>query len=77
MNSDKMKEKADDLQDQAEDAARSFKERAAEWQQTARENITDFAQNTDTYVHENPWPAIGITAVFAFALGLVIGARRR
>lgn len=77
MNSDKMKEKAEDLQDQAEEAAQSFTERAAEWQHAARENITNFAQNTDTYVHENPWPAIGITAVFAFALGLIIGARRR
>ena len=73
MSSEKMKEQADDLQE----AARSFKERAAEWQQAARENITDLARNTDTYVHENPWPAIGLTAVFAFALGLVIGARRR
>jgi ElaB/YqjD/DUF883 family membrane-anchored ribosome-binding protein len=76
MNSDKIKEQAQDLQGQAEEAARSFTERAAEWQQAARENITTFAQNTDTYVHENPWPAIGITAVFAFALGLIMGGRR-
>jgi ElaB/YqjD/DUF883 family membrane-anchored ribosome-binding protein len=73
MNSEKMKEQADDLQG----AVQSLKERAAEWQQAARENITDFARNTDTYVHDNPWPAIGITAVFAFAMGLIIGARRR
>ena len=72
MSAEKIKEQADDLQE----AAQSLKERAAEWQQAARENITDFARNTDTYVHENPWPAIGITAVFAFALGLIIGARR-
>ena len=73
MNSEKMKEQTDDLQE----AAQSLRERAAEWQQAARENITNFAQNTDTYVHENPWQAIGITALFAFALGLVVGGRRR
>ncbi|HLX70619.1 MAG TPA: hypothetical protein VKV04_13415 [Verrucomicrobiae bacterium] len=77
MNSDKIKEKAEDLQEQAAEAARSFKERAADWQDSARENITTFAKNTHTYVHENPWPAIGITAVFAFALGLMVGGRRR
>ena len=77
MNSDKIKEKTEDLQDQAAEATQSFKERAAEWQQSARENITTFAQNTDTYVHENPWPALGITALFAFAMGLIMGARRR
>lgn len=68
---------SDNIKDQAEEAAQSFKERAAEWQETARENITNFAQNTDTYVHENPWPALGITALFAFALGLIVGGRRR
>lgn len=77
MNSDKIKQQAEGLQDQAQEAAQSFKERAAEWQQAARENISNFAENTDTYVHENPWPAIGITAVFAFALGLIVGVRRR
>lgn len=77
MNPDKIKEKAEDLQGQAAEAVQSFKERAADWQDAARENITNFARDTDTYVHENPWPALGITAVFAFAVGLMVGGRRR
>jgi len=77
MNSDQIKEQVEDLQEQAGEMAQNFKERAMEWKETARENITNFARTTDDYVHDNPWPAIGITAAFAFALGLVIGMRRR
>ena len=76
MSADKIKEKIEGFQDEAADTAQSMKERALEWQRTATDGVVTFAKTTDTYVHDNPWPAIGMTALFAFALGLLMGTRR-
>lgn len=72
MSADKIK----DFQEQAQETAQTLKERAMEWQRTATDGVVTFAKSTDTYVHENPWPAIGMTALFAFAVGLLMGSRR-
>lgn len=76
MSADKIKEKVEDFQDQAEETAQTMKARALEWQRTATDGVVTFAKSTDAYVHESPWPAIGMTALFAFALGLLLGTRR-
>lgn len=76
MSADKIKEKAEDFQAEAEETAQTLKERAIEWRRTATDGVVTFAKTTDTYVHENPWPAIGMTALFAFAVGLLLGSRR-
>lgn len=73
---DQVKDQVEDLQDDAEETAQTLRERAAQWQRTATDGVVNIARNTDSYVHDNPWPAIGMTAVFAFALGLLIGKRR-
>lgn len=73
---DQVKDQVEDLQDEAAETARSLTERAAQWQRAATDGVVNIAKNTDSYVHENPWPAIGLAAVFAFALGLWIGTRR-
>ena len=77
MSADKMRNQGEEIQDEMEETAQSLKERAIEWKRAATDGVTSFAKTTDTYVHENPWPAIGITALFAFALGIIIGGRRR
>jgi ElaB/YqjD/DUF883 family membrane-anchored ribosome-binding protein len=33
------------------------------------------AKATNRYVHENPWPSLGVAAGAAFILGLLIGRR--
>jgi ElaB/YqjD/DUF883 family membrane-anchored ribosome-binding protein len=33
------------------------------------------AQATDQYVHENPWPSIGIAAVAGLVVGVLLGRR--
>lgn len=76
MSADKMKEQMEEFQDEAQETAQTLKERAQEWQRTATDGMVNFAKTTDTYVHDNPWPAIGMTALFAFAIGLLVGTRR-
>ena len=76
MNPNKIKEQGEEFQE-AEESAQTLKERALQWKQTATDGVANFARTTDTYVHENPWPAIGMTALFAFALGILVGNRRR
>ena len=75
MSADKMKEQIEDLQDEAQETAQTFKERAMEWKQTATDGVVSFAKTTDTYVHENPWRAVGIAAGVGLLLGLLIGRR--
>lgn len=76
MSADKTKEQMQEFQDEAEDTAQTLKERALEWQRNATDSMVNFAKTTDNYVHDNPWPAIGMTALFAFAIGLLVGTRR-
>lgn len=76
MNTDQLKEKTDDLQDTAREAGRKIKDKASQWQQTAKDNATTVARAADDYVRDNPWGAIGLVAVFALALGILIGGRR-
>ena len=33
------------------------------------------ANATNGYVHENPWPSIGVAAGIAFVAGLLVGRR--
>ena len=75
MNKDQLKEKAGDLQDAATEAGRNFKDNAVRWHKVARKNARTAAKATDDYVRDNPWGAIGMVAVFAFAFGLVVGRR--
>lgn len=76
MNTDQIKDKAEDLQDSAIETGRNLKNKAAQWQQAAKDNATNVARATDSYVRDNPWGAIGVVAVFALAIGLLIGGRR-
>jgi len=67
---------ANEIQDRAEETAQSLKEKALDWQRAAKENVGQWARNTDDYVHENPWMTIGLAALAAFTFGLLLGSRR-
>jgi ElaB/YqjD/DUF883 family membrane-anchored ribosome-binding protein len=75
MNKDQIKEKAEDFQDAALEATRNLKNQASRWQRVATKNAANAAKATDSYVRDNPWGAIGLVAVFAFAFGLLAGRR--
>jgi ElaB/YqjD/DUF883 family membrane-anchored ribosome-binding protein len=50
-------------------------ERLRTWEETAVEKGKKIAANTDHYVHEKPWYAVGIAAGFGLLLGLLISRR--
>ena len=77
MNTDQLKEQAENFQEEATETARTLKERALEWKETARDSVVGAAKTTDTYVRDNPWIAVGVVGLFAFTLGVFVGSRRR
>ena len=87
MNKSDVKDKAQDLQDQAEDTAQDLKSRvqdtaknlqktAQQWQKQAVKTSRRAAQATDEYVHDNPWTVITSVAIGCFALGFLLGRDR-
>ncbi len=57
------------ITDQIEDNINAGKYTLSELQKALVEKTKEAAKTTDTYVHDNPWTAIGVAA----GLGLVIG----
>lgn len=52
---------------------KSAKARLGDLEHAALERAKATAQATDTYVHEKPWHAIGITAGVGVLVGLAVG----
>jgi ElaB/YqjD/DUF883 family membrane-anchored ribosome-binding protein len=52
---------------------KAAKEKLAELEGRAMEKTKEAARATDTYVHENPWQAIGFTAGVSVLVGVTIG----
>jgi len=75
MNKEQLKDQAENFQDTAMEAGRNLRDQAIRWQKIAKKNTTKAAKATDAYVRDNPWGAIGVVAVFAFAVGLMVGRR--
>ncbi len=59
----------------AEKSLSAAKARLDEIEEAAMEKAKAAAKATDTYVHENPWQAIGIAAGVGFLVGLLIGRK--
>ena len=51
------------------------KERLVDLQATVSEGARIVATNTDEYVHETPWPAIGVSAARGVLVGFVLARR--
>jgi ElaB/YqjD/DUF883 family membrane-anchored ribosome-binding protein len=71
---------------QAGERIQAARERASETVRAAREALVDTQEavtrraraavkDTDDYVHDNPWEAVGIAAGVAFVIGLLVGRR--
>jgi ElaB/YqjD/DUF883 family membrane-anchored ribosome-binding protein len=59
----------------AEESLRNARTRIIDLEQQMMARAKAAAQATDDYVHENPWPSIGIAAGVAFVAGLLVGRR--
>ncbi len=59
----------------AEQSLRHARARIVEMEQQMMARAKAAAQATNGYVHENPWPSIGIAAGVAFIAGLLVGRR--
>ncbi|HEX6137172.1 MAG TPA: DUF883 family protein [Casimicrobiaceae bacterium] len=68
-------ERAKDLRAQVEAKLLAAKLRLQELQGDAMDHAKAAARYTDDYVHDNPWPAIGVAAGVGFLLGLLISRR--
>ncbi len=57
----------------AEQNLKAAKEKLVQLEQAAVEKTKAAAKATDTYVHDNPWQSIGITAGVSVLIGITIG----
>lgn len=51
------------------------KERLSDAQDVVFDRTKAAATATDQYVHDNPWPSIGIAAAIGLLVGIIIGRR--
>lgn len=68
-------DKARDLRSQVETQLLRAKLRLQEFEADAVDRAKAAARATDDYVHENPWPVIGISAAIGIAVGLLLNRR--
>jgi ElaB/YqjD/DUF883 family membrane-anchored ribosome-binding protein len=59
----------------AEESLRKARARMNEMEQHLAARAREAAQKTNEYVHENPWPSVGVAAGIGFVVGLLIGRR--
>ena len=68
-------EKLSELKEQAEVSLKKAKARLGAVEKTAVAKAHKIASESDDYVHENPWTAIGLGAGIGLLLGLLIGRK--
>jgi ElaB/YqjD/DUF883 family membrane-anchored ribosome-binding protein len=68
-------EKLSELKEQAEASLKKAKARLGAMEKTAVAKARKIASESDDYVHENPWTAIGVGAGIGLLLGLLIGRK--
>ena len=68
-------EKLSEIRAKAEESLNVAKARMADAQAAVVARTKAAAKATDTYVHENPWKAVGVAAGVGLVIGLLIGRR--
>jgi ElaB/YqjD/DUF883 family membrane-anchored ribosome-binding protein len=63
------------VRDRLEESLKVTRARLAEMEDAVIEQTRAAAKATDQYVHENPWPSMGIAAAAGLLLGVLIGRR--
>lgn len=68
-------ERLSELRGQAEASLKRARARLGAAEKNAVAKARKIAANSDHYVHENPWTAIGVGAGIGLLLGLLIGRK--
>ena len=68
-------EKLSELRSQAEASLKKAKARLGRVERNAVAKARKLASDSDDYVHDNPWTAIGIGAGMGLLVGLLIGRK--
>jgi len=68
-------ERATKARAHAEESLHKARVRMNELEQDLTARAREAAQKTNAYVHENPWPSIGVAAGVGFLVGLLLGRR--
>jgi ElaB/YqjD/DUF883 family membrane-anchored ribosome-binding protein len=68
-------EQARELQQRAAEALRTGQQKLREIQSAVTQNTRAAAQATDSWVHTNPWSAIGVAAGVGFLIGMLVSRR--
>ena len=68
-------DRARDMRSQVDAKLLRGKLRLQELQGEAAQHAREAARATDDYVHENPWPALGVAVVGGFVIGLLMNRR--
>lgn len=70
-------EKVQEAREQAEATILAARKRLLRLKKTALKRGTELVEDTDEYVHENPWRVIGIAAGAGLLIGLLCSLNRR
>lgn len=68
-------EKLAEVRAKAEASLQTVKAKLAETQTAVLERTRAAAKATDTYVHDNPWNAVGVAAAVGLLVGFLVGRR--
>ncbi len=68
-------EKLAEVRAKAEESLLAVKARMADAQEAVLAKTRAAARATDTYVHENPWNAVGVAAAVGLLIGFLVGRR--
>jgi ElaB/YqjD/DUF883 family membrane-anchored ribosome-binding protein len=67
--------KMNGVRDRLEESVKATRARIAEMEDAVVAQTKAAAQATNQYVHENPWPSIGVAAAAGLVLGVLLGRR--
>jgi ElaB/YqjD/DUF883 family membrane-anchored ribosome-binding protein len=68
-------EKIQRARERAQETVKVARERLADTQEEVVKRAKVAAKQTDDYVHDNPWQAVGIAAGVAFIIGVLLSRR--
>lgn len=68
-------ERIQKARDRATETVRAARERLVDTQEEVARRAREAAKETDTYVRDNPWQAVGIAAGVAFIIGVLVSRR--